>query len=123
MGGLNLPHTLDIYVVGAGGTQTLARAGVSGYFESVSAEKRVWLQSVTKKPLMLLWLALSARDAVTDGRRIFWRQGGSWWNVRGAAEVFEGIRGAHIEVLLSAETADGLFTEPSPMPPIPPIVL
>ena len=118
-----LPHTLDVYAPGTGGTETPVQAGVRGYFEPVSAEKRVWMQSVSKKPMRILWLAVSARETVTDGRRIFWRDDGSWWNVRGAPQVFDRTGGAHIEALVIAETADGLFSEETGISPGPPPVV
>ena len=110
MAWLSLPHTLDVYTPGVGGSgPTLVQGNLAGCFELVSPACRIQLQDVSKNVLALLWLALSAQGVVADGLLVFWRERGSWWTIRGVPQVYDTLGQEHLELTLAANTTDGFF--------------
>ena len=111
---MRFPHRFDLYAPGVTGGTPL-RANAAGYMDLASSDTRVRLQMVSHHEIALLVLDGAARDVVTDGMQILWRDRGTWWTLRGTPRIFDAEQGAgHIEAAAVANAADGFFPASAP---------
>lgn len=116
MARLSLPDTVDLYT--SGGSPTLVKPNVSGYFDAMTPAARLRFQDVSQNGLAVLWLDAALAGTLTDGMQVYWRERATWWTVRGTPEAFDAPGFAHIEAMVAANKSDGFFAPAGTVTPL-----